>query len=859
MTSTGSGAITLGSTVNGAQTLTVNTAGATTFVGPVGGLTPLTSVTTDQPGTVTVASATTTGAQTYNENTVTLNGTYTTTNSPFTAGTAAAAITLGGDTTVSTGAGDMLFNGAVNGAQSLTANSTGTTTFNGAVGNLTPLTTLTTNAGGTTALNGGSVTTTGTQTYGEAVTMNQATTVTSTGGTVQFNNTVTNSAGGASITVDAPTITLNAATTVATMNGNISFFTDTLNTNGASINAGTGAFAIAPNTVTKTIEFGDVNTARVTDVYYSSNFGGVTAGSFTIGRPTQTGDIFVTGVANLTAPLTVINGGTGGLTVETAALTSPNNSNVGLVSGSGGTTLAADVNVGTGTLRITTTSAITQSGGALTADTLALAADTGINVAQAGNDVNTLAAQTTTGGLAFRDSDGVVIGSIAASADGFHPAITGLNAGAGNVALSAGGAVTQTAPIVAGGLSFQGTGPYTLTNGGNDVDTVAANTTAVIEFTDVDGLTVGTVPAVGTLGAVSGLTSGNNDIALVTGGALTLTQPVNAGTADVGLQANGAVTQGAAGQITANELNLRGAGPFTLTNNANDVNTVGATTTGAIQVNDVDDLTVGNVAAVGTIPASGGLTSGNNDIALVTGGALTLTQPVNAGTADVGLQANGAVTQGAAGQITANELNLRGAGPFTLTNNANDVNTVGATTTGAIQVNDVDDLTVGNVAAVGTIPASGGLTSGNNDIALVTGGALTLTQPVNAGTADVGLQANGAVTQGAAGQITANELNLRGAGPFTLTNNANDVNTVGATTTGAIQVNDVDDLTVGNVAAVGTIPASGGLTSGNNDIALVTGGALTLTQPVNAGTANVGIASGGPTTQGAAGQIMEII
>ena len=267
---------------------------------------------------------------------------------------------------------------------------------------------------------------------------------------------------------------------------------------------------------------------------------------------------------------------------------------------------------------------------------------------------------------------------------------------------------------------------------------------------------------------------------------------------------------------------------------------------------------MGNVAAVGTIPASGGLTSGNNDIALVTGGALTLTQPVNAGTAYVGLQANGAVTQGAAGQITANELNLRGAGPFTSTNNANDVNTVGATTTGAIQVNDVDDLTVGNVAAVGTIPASGGLTSGNNDIASVTGGALTLTQPVNAGTADVGLQANGAVTQGAAGQITANERILRGAGPFTLTNNANDVNTVGATTTGAIQVNDVDDLTVGNVAAVGKNSFGlrlNGLTSGNNDIALVTGGALTLTQPVNAGTANVGIASGGPTTQGAAGRM----
>ena len=78
LTSTGAGAITLGSTVNGAQSLTVNTGGATTWPAPpplppspIGGGTPLTSVTTDQPGTVTVGSVTTTGAQNYQENTST--------------------------------------------------------------------------------------------------------------------------------------------------------------------------------------------------------------------------------------------------------------------------------------------------------------------------------------------------------------------------------------------------------------------------------------------------------------------------------------------------------------------------------------------------------------------------------------------------------------------------------------------------------------------------------------------------------------------------------------------------------------------------------------------------------------------
>jgi hypothetical protein len=224
----------------------------------------------------------------------------------------------------------------------------------------------------------------------------------------------------------------------------------------------------------------------------------------------------------------------------------------------------------------------------------------------------------------------------------------------------------------------------------------------------------------------------------------------------------------------------------------------------------VDDLTVGAVAAVGTIPASGGLSSGNNDIALITGGALTLNQAVNAGTADLGIQSAGAVTQGAAGTITANELNVRGSGPFTLTHNANDVNTVGTTTTGAIQLTDVDDLTVGAVAAVGAIPASGGLSSGNNDIALITGGALTLNQAVNAGTGNVGIASGGATSQGPAGEITSNNLNLQGSGPYVLTNPNNDIVTAGGTVLASlVTIADINGFVVGNVPAVGTLPAAG--------------------------------------------------
>ena len=260
-------------------------------------------------------------------------------------------------------------NGTVNGAFSLVANNTGTTNFDGTVGGTTALTSLSTNAGGTTAINGGSVTTSGNQTYNDNVTMNQATTLTSTGGTIMFGGNATNNAVGAGITVDAPTINLTGGITIATTgNGLINFFADTLNPNGASINTGTGAFSLSPNVLTRTIEFGDVNTGRVTDVYYRTNFGSVTAGSFTIGRPTHTGNIFVTSVAAAPSAINIVNGGTGSVTFENAPYVS-GNQNLGVLRGSGGISLGSNLTVGTGTLRLTTTAAITQTAGTITANT----------------------------------------------------------------------------------------------------------------------------------------------------------------------------------------------------------------------------------------------------------------------------------------------------------------------------------------------------------------------------------------------------------------------------------------------------------------------------------------------------------
>ncbi len=91
----------------------------------------------------------------------------------------------------SSGNGAISLNGTVDGAQTLAVNTTGTTTFAGAVGGTTALTSLTTNVGGTTAINGGSVRTTGNQTYNDNVSLGAPTTLSTTAnGSITANGSV---------------------------------------------------------------------------------------------------------------------------------------------------------------------------------------------------------------------------------------------------------------------------------------------------------------------------------------------------------------------------------------------------------------------------------------------------------------------------------------------------------------------------------------------------------------------------------------------------------------------------------------------------------------------------------------------
>jgi hypothetical protein len=241
--------ITFDASVDGTQALVINDAGTTFFGDFVGDSTPLASLAVTAAGGIEIAGGviTTQGTQAYNDavtltsNTV-LTGTTVTTNSTVAGGgnsltvtgnavvngaisdvtnyavsgtstlaanvsssgtqTFTGAVTLTQDVTLaSSGSGAITFSGTVDGAKSLVVDTAGTTTFGGVVGGTTALTSIVTDAAGTVAINGGAVTTTGTQTYNENMTLGANTTL--TGSTITTAGTVTGGGNSLGVTGNA--------------------------------------------------------------------------------------------------------------------------------------------------------------------------------------------------------------------------------------------------------------------------------------------------------------------------------------------------------------------------------------------------------------------------------------------------------------------------------------------------------------------------------------------------------------------------------------------------------------------------------------------------------------------------------
>ena len=262
------------------------------------------------------------------------------------------------------------------------------------------------------------------------------------------------------------------------------------------------------------------------------------------------------------------------------------------------------------------------------------------------------------------------------------------NLGQGDLFVDVAGDVTQlaTGTITARGLGLMVDGTTVLTNAGNDVDEIAAETDGVIVFTDVDDLRVGTVTVDAVManlamgGVISssemdlvGVTTSNDDVKLTAEGNLTFEQQANLGQGDLFVDVAGNVSQTAA--VVANGLGLMVDGATTLTNAGNDVDIIAADNGGELVFVDVDGLTVGSITVDGMTVS--GIDTKTGDVKLTTGADLMINQVITAGSitpSNLFLNVAGNVTQTAA--VVANGLGLMVDGTTTLTNAGNDVDII---------------------------------------------------------------------------------------------------------------------------------------------------------------------------------------
>jgi hypothetical protein len=296
------GNISFNNTLSGDKTLTVNTAGTTLFDKAVS----IAQLTTDAPGTVQINASTvaTSGTQTFNDPMTLLSNT-------VLSSTGAAAM------------GNISFNNTLSGDKTLTVNTAGTTLFDKAVS----IGQLTTDAPGFVQINAPTVTTTGTQTYSDPMTLLSNTVLSSSGaaalGNISFNSTIggaktlaVNTAGTtlfndtvniAQLATDAPGfLQINAATVTTsdaqTYNDPITLLSNTVLSSNGAATLGNISFN---NTLTgdKTLT---VNTAGTTLFDKAVSIGQLTtdlAGFVQINAPT----VATTGTQTYNDPMTLLS------------------------------------------------------------------------------------------------------------------------------------------------------------------------------------------------------------------------------------------------------------------------------------------------------------------------------------------------------------------------------------------------------------------------------------------------------------------------------------------------------------------------------------------------------------------------
>ena len=739
----------LGEATSALGDLVINTPTVTTFAKSVDAA----SLKTDVSG-VNVATAgntvviqggriTTSGTQTYNEAVLLNNSAHATT-----LNTSNVAVLFG----------DSL-NNATTSAEALTINAgTGAVTFQGAVGNSTNLamgalavnsgaaTTFTstvdaasvsTDAAGTVLIKGGRITTSGAQTYSDAMTLGAHTILASTGGAVNF----------------------------------------------VSIEDGTSAFDLNVQSATA-LALGDVDIGG--HLHVTTGAGGV---SQLTGTRLKVGD---------TATFTADTG-----THQVAALTSTHNTFTGLLtlnqinSGSW-----ADVSVTTnaplalGPLQ-SAGSVNLQTQGALTTSTVSTSGDLTVNSHGAAVSLGAVVvsgdmAVQTGGGAMAQTGQFVVTGDTSVAAGtGTITLLNALNNFGGSLALQG----TSTSVATSGDLqlaSVTNSGPMTLRapNGSIDLGT-AFITGGDLTLQSRDNMNLGGANITGSLNMSSTTGTVSFGQATVTGNLTAITQghQVDLGSANVGgnlsVQTNGgsivqSTTPNAALQVTGTSTLNAGTGNVTLPNIPNQFGGVVSLQANNVQLVGSNGLILGNstvngnlsvTAATGNVTQNAPLnvtgtstfTATRGDVVLAQ--ANTFAQPVAVNAVNANLHSASALTLGASNvtgnlMATVNQGDLTQTGPLTV-GGKTDLLTATGNVTLANTANSFADLV--SVDTAGTLK-------------LTSGGPLTLGQVKTVG--DTDLQSNGKLDLGTSvfgAKVNANSggFDIVQTGPIKVGGNSN--------------------------------------------------------------------------------------
>ena len=868
----GTGNANFASTLNGANTLAINSTGTTTFTGTVGATTALTSLTTDAGGVTAIngGSVRTSGTQIYND-----------------------AVTLNTASTLSTtGGGDITFNSTLNSAsataRTLALNTTGTTTLGGIVGGTFALSTLTTNAGGTTAINGGSVTTSGAggQVYNDAVTLNADTILNAGAGAINFANTLN------SFDTTARSLTLNATGTT-TLTGIIGG-TNVLSS--LTTNAG-GVTTINASAITTSgaQTYNDaVTMATIAKVITSTagaiTFGSTLSGAFGLILSGNTGVTFTGAVGtptslDVTAPNININANVtttgaqsyhGAITLGgNSVLTTTNNPivfdstidrdgtarNLTVTAGNAAITFSGNVGAGVngalGVMAINTTGVATLDGSVAATS---LTTNTGGTTAINGGAI------TTTGNQVFNDAVTLNANTILDAGSGaitFVNTLNSANATARTLALNTTGTTTFSG-VVGGTNALSGittnTGGTTAINGGtmttngvgglvfNDAVTLNAATTlnagaGAIQFAStLDSLTAtartlalnttGTITlggAVGSVFALSTLTTSVGSTAAINGGSIRT----------AGTQTYNGIVNGLINPI--NFIVSAALSDVLLPNLANNITqTVTYSTSGA---GSFRDITLANNSAAAVVPV---LPSGLRNLRLNFGSAgmdlptLTLTGTLNTSVGGGNMTQSGALV--IAGTTT---LAATGSNDISLLNAGNNFGSVVVSSGQNASIRDLNTINFGiNPSSVtGNLSVIAGTTI--TDSVSISAGTLTTTS-VGGTTLDFGHTiSNFNATNTGSGVIT---LVNTGGNPLTLTGISQTAGgtTVNITNNGMISI--PDGVTIGSGTTLALTATDLDL---NSTGAIASGTTTTITQALAGGSIGLGDTTGTMSISGA--------